>query len=179
MKVIASCIICVCMLVFVQAQEKEIETGRKAPNFKLENIDGKYLELSKEIGSGQVYLISFWATWCKPCVEELTQYKTIYKEYESKGVKIFAISTDNEKTAAKVRPMVKSKGFPFTILLDPNSEVARKYYVPSVPYVVILDKLGNIAYSHLGYMKGDEIKVREKLDELLAQINDKPKSNTQ
>ncbi len=159
----------------IHAQEKEIETGRKAPNFKLENIDGKFVELSKEIGSGPI-VISFWATWCKPCIEELIQYKAVYKEYESKGVKIFAISTDNEKTAAKVRPLVKSKGFPFTILLDPNSDVARKYYVPSIPYVVILDKLGNIAYTHLGYKKGDELKVREKLDELLSQNEEQPKS---
>ena len=163
---------------FAHAQEKDNESIRKAPDFKLENIDGKYVELSKEIGSGPI-LISFWATWCKPCIEELTQYKVIYKEYESRGVKILAISTDNEKTAAKVRPMVKSKGFPFTILLDPNSEVARKFYVPSVPYVVILDKLGNISYSHLGYMKGDEIKVREKLDELLARVDEKSKTNSQ
>lgn len=159
----------------LNAQEQETETVRKAPDFKLENIDGKYIELSNEIGSGPI-LISFWATWCKPCVEELSQYKTIFKEYKSKGLKIFAISTDDEKTSAKVRPFVKSKNYPFAILLDPNSEVARKYYVPSVPYMVILDTLGNIAYTHLGYMKGDEIKVREKLDELLIQNVERPKS---
>jgi len=175
MKWITLLLACSGLFFFIQAQEKETETVRKAPDFKLENIDGKFVELSKELGSGPI-LLSFWATWCKPCIEELTQYKTIYNEYESKGLKIFAISTDNEKTAAKVRPMVKSKGFPFTILLDPNSEVARKYYVPSVPYVVILDKLGNIAYTHLGYMKGDEIKVREKLDDLLIQNVERPKS---
>lgn len=146
-------------------QEEELVTARKAPDFKLENIDGKFVQLSQEIGSGPI-IISFWATWCKPCVEELTQYKSIFKDYESKGLKVFAISTDNEKTASKVRPMVKSKGLPFTILLDPNSEVARKYYVPSVPYTLILDQQGNIVYTHLGYMKGDEIKVREKLSEL-------------
>lgn len=175
MKVIAI-ILLLAVCSFVHAQEKE--TARKAPDFKLENIDGKYVELSKEIGNGPI-LISFWATWCKPCIEELSQYKSFYKEYNEKGAKFFAISTDNEKTAAKVRPMVKSKGFPFTILLDPNSEVARKYYVPSVPYVIILDKFGNIAYSHLGYMKGDEIKVREKLDELLYQVDEKSKTNSQ
>lgn len=173
-----SIILLFAICLFLPAQEKDNESVRKAPDFKLENIDGKYVELSKEIGSGPI-LISFWATWCKPCIEELSQYKTIYKEYETRGAKFFAISTDNEKTAAKVRPMVKSKGFPFTILLDPNSEVARKYYVPSVPYVVILDKLGNIAYSHLGYMKGDEIKVREKLDELLSRVDEKSKTNSQ
>jgi cytochrome c biogenesis protein CcmG, thiol:disulfide interchange protein DsbE len=175
MKTIVLLVLCIGLLSFVQAQEQETETTRKAPNFKLENIDGKFVELQKEIGSGPI-IISFWATWCKPCVEELSQYKNIFKEYESKGLKIFAISTDNEKTAAKVRPFVKSKAYPFTVLLDPNSEIARKYYVPSVPYVVILDKLGNIAYTHLGYMKGDEIKVREKVDELLIQNVEQPKS---
>lgn len=158
------------------AQSQETETVRKAPNFKLDNIDGKYVELSKEIGSGPI-LISFWATWCKPCIEELTQYKTIYEEYKSKGLKVFAISTDNEKTSAKVRPLVKSKGYPFTILLDPNSDAARKFYVPSVPYVVILDKRGNIVYTHLGYMKGDEIHVKEKIAELLAQHTEQTKSS--
>lgn len=174
MKVFVLLILVSGLFLFVQAQEKESETVRKAPNFKLENIDGKFVELSKEIGTGPI-ILSFWATWCKPCIEELTQYKSIFKEYESKGVKIFAVSTDNEKTAAKVRPLVKSKGYPFTILLDPNSETARKYYVPSVPYVVILDTLGNIAYTHLGYMKGDEIIVRKKLDELLIHNVEQPK----
>ena len=175
MRSIEILVLCFGFFFFLNAQEKETETVRKAPDFKLENIDGKYVELSKEIGSGPI-LISFWATWCKPCIEELSQYKSIFKEYGSNGVKVIAISTDNEKTTAKVRPLVKSKGFPFTVLLDPNSEVARKFYVPSVPYVVILDKLGNIAYTHLGYMKGDEIKVREKLDELLTQNVEHPKS---
>lgn len=163
------------ILFSIQAQEKELQTVKKAPNFKLENIEGNFVELSKEIGTGPI-IISFWATWCKPCVEELSQYKSIFNEYEPKGLKILAISTDNEKTTAKVRPFVKSKRYPFTILLDTNSDVARKYYVPSVPYVVILDKLGNIAYTHLGYMKGDEIKVREKLDELLFENVERPKT---
>jgi peroxiredoxin len=175
MRTIALSILCLTLFFTLRAQEQEKETVRKAPNFKLENIDGKIIELSKEIGDGPI-IISFWATWCKPCIEELSQYKIIFKEYKSKGLKIFAISTDNEKTAAKVRPFVKSKKYPFTVLLDPNSETAREYYVSTVPYVVILDKLGNIAYTHLGYMKGDEITVREKLDELLLQNVERPKT---
>ena len=54
------------------AQNEEDITGRKAPNFKLVNLDGKYVELDKETGSGPV-LLSFWATWCKPCLEELVE----------------------------------------------------------------------------------------------------------
>jgi len=143
--------------VFSQGESEGI---RKGPNFKVENLDGQIIELSNEVGEGPI-LLSFWATWCKPCIEELAEYKKIYKDYKDKGFKMFAISTDDERTVAKVKPFVKSKGFDFPVLLDTNSDISRLYYAQSVPYSVILDKQGMIIYSHLGYMKGDEIKVRE------------------
>lgn len=143
--------------VFSQGESEGI---RKGPNFKVENLDGQLVELSNEVGEGPI-LLSFWATWCKPCIEELAEYKKIYKDYKDKGFKMFAISTDDERTVAKVKPFVKSKGFDFPVLLDTNSDISRLYYAQSVPYSVILDKQGMIIYSHLGYMKGDEIKVRE------------------
>jgi len=133
---------------------------RKGPNFKVENLDGDIVELNAEVGEGPI-LLSFWATWCKPCIEELNEYKKIYEEYKDKGFKMFAISTDDERTVAKVKPFVKSKDFKFPVLLDTNSDVARLYYAQSVPYSVILNKKGMIIYSHLGYMRGDEVKVKE------------------
>jgi thioredoxin-related protein len=81
---------------------------------------------------------------------------------------MFAISTDDERTVAKVKPLVKSKGFDFPVLFDSNLDISRLYYAQSVPYSVILDKKGMIIYSHLGYMKGDEIKVKEIIS---SQIN--------
>jgi peroxiredoxin len=152
------------MNVFAQSQEEQ--TGRTAPEFKLESLDGNYISLKDELGDGPV-LISFWATWCKPCVEEMSKYKDIYEDYKDKGFKILAISIDNERTVAKVKPFVRSKRYPFTVLLDTNSEVARKYYAQNVPYSVLLDKSGKIVYTHLGYMKGDELKMKNKLDELI------------
>lgn len=146
---------------------KKLE-GRKAPNFKLATMDGDYAQLSDYLGKGPV-LICFWATWCKPCVEELTEFKKLYKEYKSQGFTIVAISIDNERTVSKVKPFVKSKNFPFNILLDSNSEVARKYYAYNVPYSVLVNKDGIIFYSHLGYMKGDELNVKKKIEELLKE----------
>jgi len=140
---------------------------QKAPNFKLGNLDGKYVELKNLIGKGP-FLISFWATWCKPCIEELAEYKKIYSEFKSSGFNMLAISTDDEKTVAKVKPFVKSKDYNFTILLDTNSEVARKYYVQNVPHTVLLDEKGNIVYSHTGYKKGDELQIKKKIEDLLS-----------
>jgi peroxiredoxin len=150
------------------AQESDELAGKRAPNFILENLEGDFIDLSEELGDGPV-LLSFWATWCKPCLEELAELKKIYTEYEEKGFKLLAISTDNERTVAKVKPYVKSKSYDFPILYDTNSEVARLYYARAVPFSVLIDKDGAIIYSHTGYMHGDEIVIRNKIKEMIGE----------
>lgn len=149
------------------SQENKSLSGRKAPNFKLEDLDGNIIELKNLIGKGPI-ILSFWATWCKPCLEEFVEYHKIFLEFKTKEFNLIAISTDNEKSIAKVKPFIKSKGYQFPVLLDVNQEVARKYYAQSVPYSVLIDKKGNIFYSHLGYVKGDEVQMRKKIEELLS-----------
>jgi cytochrome c biogenesis protein CcmG, thiol:disulfide interchange protein DsbE len=139
---------------------------KKAPNVKLEDIEGKKVQLKSYFGKGPV-LVTFWATWCKPCQEELAEYQKLYVEYKSKGFQMLAVSIDNEKTVAKVKPYVKSKNFVFTVLLDSNSDAAREFYVQDAPNSFLVDKKGNIVFSHHGYIKGDELELQKKIVELL------------
>jgi cytochrome c biogenesis protein CcmG/thiol:disulfide interchange protein DsbE len=150
----------------MKAQEKNGQTGRQAPNFQLINIDGDYSDLKSLLGDGPV-LLSFWATWCKPCIEELTAYKKLYEDYKDKSFKIAAISIDDESSVAKVKPFIKSKRYPFIILLDTNSEAARKYYAQTVPYSVLINKSGEIIFTHSGYMKGDELILKREIDKII------------
>ena len=151
---------------FLSAQDSEV-TETEATNFVLENIDGDIIELSEYIGEGPI-LISFWATWCKPCKEELPHVQELLEKYKEKGLTVFAISTDSEKGVAKVKPYIKSHNYTFEVLLDTNSEVARSYYVRSVPFTLIIDKSGKVVYQQLGYRKGDEIKVEEVISKIIG-----------
>ena len=154
------------MCVSLLAQESESNQTPEVRNFILENLDGDLIELQEEIGEGPI-ILSFWATWCKPCKEEMREFNKIYEKYSDSGLKMFAISIDSEKSIAKVKPYIKSNQFDFPVLIDQNSDVARMYYAQMVPYSLIINKEGEIIYTHFGYKKGDELQVEEIIKNLI------------
>ncbi|MCK5347011.1 MAG: TlpA family protein disulfide reductase [Candidatus Heimdallarchaeota archaeon] len=166
MRKIITLILILIFSVVLTAQEKTDQDIKKAQNFFLEDLDGDFVELDEITGEGPI-LLSFWATWCKPCIEEMKELNRIYEEYKSEGFNLVAISIDSEKSVSRVKPFIKSKNYDFTVLFDTNSEVARIYYAQAVPYTVLLDENGSIVYSHMGYKKGDEIVIENLIKSLI------------
>ena len=166
MRKIITLILILIFSVVLTAQEKTDQDIKKAQNFFLEDLDGDFVELDEITGEGPI-LLSFWATWCKPCIEEMKELNRIYEEYKSEGFNLVAISIDSEKSVSRVKPFIKSKNYDFTVLFDTNSEVARIYYAQIVPYTVLLDENGSIVYSHMGYKKGDEIVIENLIKSLI------------
>ena len=160
---------CLIAIIFLFTTSLYAQEGKIAPGFRLENLDGEIITLEENLGGGPI-LISFWATWCKPCIEELPEIEKIYDELKEKGLKAFAISVDCEKSVAKVEPFVKAKKLSVPVLLDTNSDIARIYYATTVPFTVIIASNGEIVYSHSGYKKGDEIQLKAKLVEILGAV---------
>ena len=148
--------------------------GRKAPDFRLKTLDGSTIKLSDNLHRGPI-MVDFWATWCVPCLKEMVHFQKLYEEYHDRGFEIYGISIDNPRTASKIKPMVKSKGFTFPILLDPNKEVLKKFGGRNViPYTVILSPNGEIVATYEGYKAGNE-KIVEK--EILKYLADVPADN--
>ena len=87
-------------------------------------------------------------------------YADLHKET---GVKVIAVSVDDSRSSARVGPMVASRGWPYTILLDPNADLKRSLNVVNVPHTFLVDASGRVVYQHSSYNLGDE-------DELAAQI---------
>lgn len=137
-----------------------------APEFTLPDVNGNNFTLSQNFGKGPI-VINFWATWCLPCRTEMKALKKIYKKYNKKGVQILSISVDDPRTVSKVKGTVKANRYPFTILLDTNSEVFQLYQGTNPPLSILIDKNGEIVYSHTGYRKGDEKKLEKKIVQLL------------
>jgi len=153
--------------IVINAQDSlESNSGKTAPNFQLENIEREIIELNDYIGTGPV-LLCFGSSCCKSAIIQVEEFAILYERYNENGFVMLAIATDDEKTVAKVKPYVKSRKFKFPVLYDTDGNVARTYYAFDVPFSVLINKSGKIVFSHLGYMKGDEILLDEKIKTLL------------
>jgi peroxiredoxin len=166
MKIVSTIVVILFLFSSLLLAQQEKEEGQKAPDFVLKELNGDNYRLSENTGQGPI-VINFWATWCVPCIEELKQMKKIYKKYEDKDVQFLAISVDDPKTVGRVNSFVKSRKYPYTILLDTNNEVMNLYQTKVPPYTVIIDKDGQVVYTHVGYRMGDEKQIDEKLQILL------------
>ena len=138
--------------------------NRTLPSVKVKNLKGSLVNIQTIENDGNPIVISFWATWCKPCKKELNTIAEVYEDWqEETGVKLVAISIDDSRSSSKVKPYVNSSGWEYEVYLDPNRDLARSLGVSTVPHTFLLDGDGNIVWEHRGYIEGDE-------DELLEQI---------
>ncbi|MBF1454725.1 MAG: TlpA family protein disulfide reductase [Prevotella nanceiensis] len=136
------------------------------PQITLKSIDGKSVRLDTISNNEKPIIVSFFATWCKPCNRELSAINEVYDEWQKEtGVKLVAISIDQAQNVNKVKPLVDANGWKYEVLLDPNGEVRRAVGAQMIPFVLVLDKNKNIVYKHSGYADGSENELYEKVKE--------------
>lgn len=127
------------------------------PSVRLKDIHGKTIDTRTLSNDGKPLVISFFATWCKPCMRELRAIDEVYEEWQSQtGVKLVLISIDDAQNSSKVKPLVDGEGWDFEVLLDSDSEFARLMQVQSIPHVFVINAEGKIVYNHMGYAEGGE-----------------------
>ena len=114
--------------------------NRTLPSVKVKNLKGSLVNIQTIENDGNPIVISFWATWCKPCKKELNTIAEVYEDWqEETGVKLVAISIDDSRSVSKVKPYVNSSGWEYEIYLDPNRDLSRSLGVSTVPHTFLLD----------------------------------------
>ena len=134
------------------------------PSVDIKNIDGGIINTSEFNNDNNPIIISFWATWCKPCKEELDNIHEVYADWvEETNVKLIAISIDDARNSSKIKPLANSKGWEYEIYHDSNSEFATQMGVKPIPHTFLLDGNKKIVWNHTGYTDGDEEELYEKI----------------
>jgi thiol-disulfide isomerase/thioredoxin len=134
------------------------------PSIDIKSIQGKLINTDAFENGNQPIVVSFWATWCKPCAKELDAISEVYEEWqEETGVKVIAISIDDTRNAAKVAPYANGKDWPFEIYLDTNSDLKRALNVNAIPHTFLLNANKEIVWQHTSYFDGDEEELYEEI----------------
>lgn len=129
----------------------------KLPNVTVKDVKGNSISSEDFNNDGKPIIISFWATWCKPCITELNAINDYYDEWvEETGVKLIAVSIDDARNAARVRPFVLGQGWEYEVYLDENSDLRRAMNVNNPPHTFLLNGKGEVVWQHNGYVPGDE-----------------------
>lgn len=136
-------------------------TRAALPSVTLADIDGNSVSIAELAQKGKPVIISFFATWCKPCMRELKALDEVYEDWKDEtGVTIYIVSIDQAQDIQKVKPLVDGNGWDFEVLLDPNGTLKRAMNVQQIPHVFVVDSKGKIVYNHVGYNPGDELTLR-------------------
>ena len=145
-KIISILVAAVAAAAVCQAQEI-------SPNAIVKDLSGNSV-LMGDVLKDDVVIVSFWATWCKPCQNELDALAEIEDIWADK-LRVVAISIDDARSASKVRSTVKAKMWPYEVYTDENSTLAKSLNISSIPFVMIVAD-GKTVYSHTGYTPGSE-----------------------
>lgn len=134
----------------------------------LTDLSGTPLPLGEWVGR-DVIVISFWATYCKPCKGEMPFLQKMWEKYGEKGLKVLAVSQDGPETESGVRPFVQRNRYTFHVSIDRQSDAARLLNPKGMlPYLVIVGKDGRIVMGKDGFSAGDQPAIETFLQEQLA-----------
>ena len=144
-----------------------VAQNKSLPSVDIKNLDGKSINIQDFANDGKITVLSFWATWCIPCQNELDAIADLYPEWqEDYGVELVAITIDTRRQLAKVKPIITQKGWEYTFLSDEKQSLQQALNFQAITQTFVLDKNGEIVYSHSGYIEGDEEELGDFLKEL-------------
>ena len=140
---------------------------KNLPDLNLSTLDGKKVSLKNDFSEkDKLYVFSFWASWCGPCINELDEMNEVQAEWKKTiNFEVIAVATDDSRTQKRVKPLVNGKEWEYVILLDTNQDFKRALSIVNIPYTIVV-KNNKIVHIQNGYVPGSEVDLYEKLKTL-------------
>jgi len=163
------CVICVLPSTTAIGKAKApvwIEAGKRQPadlTADLKTLDGQPFSLTSL--QGKTLFVNYWATWCKPCKEELPSIGELYKNVRGQGIEIVAVTSEKP---AVVLAYLKDKNLPFTFVLDPKDTIGKRFKLAIVPSTLVIDDTGKVALRHSGQFDWNDAEFVKGLKSVLS-----------
>lgn len=129
----------------------------KLPNVSVKDLENNTINVSTDfVEQDKIYVFSFWATWCVPCINELEAIHDVYADWKKElNLELIAVSIDDSRTQKRVKPLLNGKGWEYKMLLDGNQDFKRALSIANIPYTIIV-KNQKIVHIQNGYSQGAE-----------------------
>src|SRR3990172_4941010 len=149
---------------FAEPGEEPIGRGSRAPDFSLPRLGGAEPVQLSDL-RGRVVLLNFWATWCKPCEDEMPAMQRLYAALGGSGLELLAVSVD--ETPGEVESFRDRLGLAFPILLDPEQRVAHAYQTFRFPETLLIGADGSVVERYVGPKEWDADAYVERIRRLV------------
>ena len=171
-----SVIFLILLVISTQGLIGEMQLGSEAPLFSLPDVDNEYVALRDLCGeklrkpwknkTKHVVVLSFFASWCKPCIAEIPHLQVLKNKYKNESIKFFLINVGEEK--GKIQEFLESRNITISILMDKYKKVSEKYDALRLPRLIVIDKKGIIQLEQRGFKDGK--KFESDLDAIISKL---------
>ena len=154
---------------FERAGVSELKDGQRAPRFVLSTLDGRRAALD-DYGK-KLVILNFWATWCRPCTDEMPTLEALWRQYRGRGLMVLGVSVDRGAPRTLIDPYVEHLALTFPILLDPDMATATAWGVSGIPATFVVRPGGEVAGVAVGPREWNGDAMRALVERLLPRAH--------
>jgi cytochrome c-type biogenesis protein len=143
-----------------------VAVGESAPAYAAQRMDGAAVALADL--RGEVVLLNIWATWCKPCREEIPALEVLHQAHAARGLVVTGVSIDAHDDTASIAAFARELGASYPLWRDPDDRVSSTFLAIGVPATYLIDRDGVLRWRHMGAVKADDPALLAALDSALT-----------
>jgi peroxiredoxin len=146
----------------------KVGVGHAAPAYAATTMDGTPISLADK--KGEVVLLNVWATWCKPCRQEIPALDSLHREFAARGLVVAGVSIDVIDDTTRIAGFARELGASYALWLDPDDRVSNTFRAIGVPSTYLVDREGVLRWQHMGGVTASDAKLRAVLDSALGPV---------